>query len=128
MTNPLALIIEDDPKLATIFARALQMAEFEPEIAQDGKVALSRLAVTIPAVVVLDLHLPYVSGLEILRQIQADERLNQTQVILATADAMMAENLRQEADLVLLKPISFSQLRDLAARLRPRDTLGILSD
>jgi two-component system cell cycle response regulator DivK len=128
MANPLALIIEDDPKLATIFARALQMAEFDPEIAQDGKVALSRLAVTIPAVVVLDLHLPYVSGLEILRQIRADERLNQTHVILATADALMAENLRQEADLVLLKPISFSQLRDLASRLRPPDIIGVLSD
>jgi two-component system cell cycle response regulator DivK len=121
MTNPLALIIEDDYKLATIFAQALRMAEFEAEIVQDGKVALARLAVILPVVVVLDLHLPYVSGLEILRQIRADERLNQTQVIVATADAMMADSLRQEADLVLLKPISFSQLRDLAARLRPRD-------
>ena len=128
MTNPLALIIEDDHKLATIFAQALRIAKFEPEIIQDGNTALARLAVTIPVVVVLDLHLPYVSGLEILRQIRADERLNQTHVILATADALMADSLRQEADLVLLKPISFSQLRDLAARLRPRDTIGILDD
>jgi two-component system, cell cycle response regulator DivK len=128
MTNPLALIIEDDHKLAIIFAQALRMAEFEPEIIQDGNTALARLAVTLPAVVVLDLHLPYVSGLEILQQIRADERLNQTQVILATADALMADTLRQEADLVLLKPISFSQLRDLASRLYPRDIMGILKD
>jgi hypothetical protein len=37
----------------------------------------------------------------------------------------MAENLRDAADLVLLKPISFHQLRDLAKRLRPLDTINM---
>ncbi|MBN1991914.1 MAG: response regulator transcription factor [Anaerolineae bacterium] len=121
MANPLAFIIEDDDKLATIFAEALRMAEFETEVVQDGHTALTRLANTTPAVVVLDLHLPHVSGQEILQQIRGDERLAKTRIILATADALMAEHLRQKADLVLIKPISFSQLRDLSARLRPRD-------
>ena len=124
MTNPFALVIEDDQKLATIFAKALQMAEFETEIIQDGSLALTRLADTTPAVVVLDLHLPHVSGKDILHQIRTDERLIKTQVLVATADPLMAESLRDEADLVLLKPISFSQLRDLSARLRPPDTIG----
>ncbi len=120
--KPLALIIEDDRKQATIFDQALQMAEFETEIIRDGKAALERLAVTVPVLVVLDLHLPYVSGDDVLRQIRADERLAKTRVILATADPRMAEPLQEESDLVLLKPISFSQLRDLATRLRPPDT------
>lgn len=119
MSNPLALIIEDDAKLSTIFSEALRMAEFETEIIQDGQIALERLADTIPAVVVLDLHLPHVSGRDILKQIRADERLDQTRVIVATADAVVAESLRDQADLVLVKPISFNQLRDLATRLRP---------
>jgi hypothetical protein len=38
-------------------------------------------------------------------------------VIIATADPRMAEVLQEEADLVLLKPIGFGQLRDLASRL-----------
>jgi two-component system cell cycle response regulator DivK len=123
MANPLAFIIEDDQRLATIFANALQMAEFETEIIQDGKSALDRLAAAIPAIVVLDLHLPHISGRDILRQIRKDERLAKTRVILATADPLMAESLRGDADLVLLKPISFGQLRDLASRLRPPDII-----
>ena len=122
MTKPLALIIEDDKDLADIFTIALQSADFETETIEDGQKALERLAEVVPAVVVLDLNLPYVSGDEILRHIRADERLSETRVMLATANAPLADMLRQESDLVLLKPISPSQLRALAARLRPPDT------
>ena len=122
MRNPFALIIEDDPKLAFIFAEAIQLADFETEIVRDGRAALDRLAVTRPAIVILDLHLPQLSGLDILTHIRADQRLAQTRVILATADALKAEHLRSEADLVLLKPISFHQLNALARRLRPPDS------
>lgn len=124
MKNPSALIIEDDPNQAIIFAEALRMAEFEIEIVHDGQDALTRLAVITPAVVILDLHLPRISGQTILQQIRADERLTGTRVMLTTADAHRAESLRGEADLVLLKPISFYQLRDLAKRLRPPDIVG----
>jgi two-component system OmpR family response regulator len=122
MSNPFALIIEDDPKLAFIFAEALQMAEFETEIVQDGRAALERLAATTPAVVVLDLHLPFLSGSDILAHIRADQRLAQTRIMLATADASKAEHLRSDADIVLLKPISLHQMSTLAKRLRPPDT------
>jgi CheY-like chemotaxis protein len=53
-----------------------------------------------------------------LRQIRADARLAGTRVIIATADPLMAQTLNDAADLVLIKPISFSQLRDLAKQLR----------
>jgi DNA-binding response OmpR family regulator len=122
MTNPLALIIEDDEYLADIFSVSLQAAEFETEITGDGDTALSRLSATNPALVVLDLHLPKVSGDKILYQIRADERLAKTRIMLATADSRMADKLRSKADLVLLKPISASQLRELASRLRPLNT------
>jgi two-component system response regulator MprA len=122
MNTPFALIIEDDPKLAFIFAEALQMAEFETEIVQDGQAALDRLAATTPAVVVLDLHLPQLSGSDILAHIRADQRLAQTRVMLATADASKADHLWADADLVLLKPISLHQMSTLAKRLRPPDT------
>jgi DNA-binding response OmpR family regulator len=112
-----ALIIEDDSDLALIFAQALQAAGFDTGIVQHGDHALARLAVATPDIVVLDLHLPHVSGADILRQIRADERLARTRVIVATADPRLADMLLDQPDLVLLKPISFSQLRDLAARL-----------
>jgi two-component system cell cycle response regulator DivK len=124
MSNPFALIIEDDPKLAFIFAEALQMAEFETEIVQDGQAALNRLAATTPAVVVLDLHLPHLSGSDILAHIRADQRLIQTRIMVTTADASKAEHLRSDVDLVLLKPISLHQMSTLAKRLRPPDTMS----
>jgi DNA-binding response OmpR family regulator len=122
MSNPLALIIEDDENLADIFSLALRRAQFEVEIVQEGDKALTRLTEIVPAIVILDLHLPHVSGEIILQQLRADQRLANTRVILATADAFLAGELREEADLVLLKPISPGQLRELASRLRPSNT------
>ncbi len=117
MSNSLALIIEDDIDLAAIFAEALQAAQYDTEIIHNGDQALDRLAKVAPAVVILDLHLPQVSGVEILKWIRANARLAKTRVVVATADPVMADYLSDQADLVLIKPISFSQLRDLAKRL-----------
>jgi two-component system cell cycle response regulator DivK len=122
MSNPLALIIEDDENQADIFSLALRRAQFEVEIVPEGDKALARLTEVVPAIVILDLHLPHVSGETILHQLRADQRLAQTRVILTTADAFLAGELREEADLVLLKPISPGQLRELASRLRPSNT------
>jgi two-component system cell cycle response regulator DivK len=121
MSKPLALIIEDEEMLATIFEQALAMADYETEVIRDGQLAELRLKEIIPAVITLDLHLPHISGEELLGQIRADSRFDKTKVIIATADARMGEYLDKRADLVLIKPIRFSQLRDLAARLRPTE-------
>ena len=116
MSDLFALIVEDETDLAIIFSKALQEAGFETQIVRAGDTALMWLNSTTPQIVVLDLHLPRVSGEEVLEQIRADDRLAATKVIIATADPRM-ETLQDRADLVLLKPIGFSQLRDLAARL-----------
>ena len=114
----LAFVIEDDEAHANLFFEALEKAGFEVEIIRDGKKALSRLADTTPTVVVLDINLPYVSGVDILRYIRRDERLVKTHVIIASANSQIAATLHNEADLVLTKPISYLQLRDLAIRFR----------
>jgi len=117
MTKPLAIIIEDDPQLNAIMSITLQ-ADFEIETCADGDKALECLKQTIPNVVILDLNLPGASGREILQNIHADERLSKTRIILTTADERQAETLQEEADIVLLKPVSPAQLRELALRLR----------
>jgi two-component system, OmpR family, phosphate regulon response regulator PhoB len=116
MIDKTALIIEDDEDLATIFGEAVRSAGYEAEVIGTGDTALSRLAEVTPGIVVLDLHLPKVAGLSILRQMKAEPRLADVRVIIVTADARLAEVPRGEADVVLIKPISFSLLRDLAAR------------
>jgi DNA-binding response OmpR family regulator len=117
MTNPIAFIIEDDPQLSHIFT--LTMSEyFEAEAITDGALALSRLSKVTPHLIILDINLPGVGGGQILQTIRGDSRFDSTRVILATADARQANELQDKADIVLLKPISIRQLRDLAVRLR----------
>jgi DNA-binding response OmpR family regulator len=110
------MIIEDDPALNQIFTISLKN-DFETEAFTDGRDALSRLEQVIPSMVVLDLHLPGAPGREILAKIRGDDRLSHTRIILATADDRQADMLNEKADIVLLKPISPGQLKDLAKRL-----------
>ena len=123
-----ALIVEDDPDLINIFARALEISEYKTHTVSTGEDALKVLAEFEPDIVVLDLHLPGISGGEILQTIRADGRLSQTRVILATADYRTAEDLRDHVDLVLLKPISFKQLRDLSARFNRMKKMPVSLD
>jgi DNA-binding response OmpR family regulator len=67
----------------------------------------------------LDLHLPGVSGERILQLIRSDPRLAGTRVIIASADPRTVRLLEAEADIALVKPVTFGQLRDLAARFHP---------
>jgi DNA-binding response OmpR family regulator len=116
--NKFALVIEDDPDQSLIFAEALRAAGFEPEVIRDGGNALGRLEETTPSLVVLDLHVPNVLGKDLLLYIRSEERLADTRVILASGDYWLSQSLHDQADMMLLKPIGFDQLRDIAVRLR----------
>ncbi len=116
-----ALIVEDDTMQADIFQHAIENAGFKTEIVDDGPQALQRLEhPPAPVLIVLDLHLPGISGEKILHHIRSTPHLQNAMVILATANPRMASALEGECDLVLIKPVSFTQLRDLATRLRRR--------
>jgi CheY-like chemotaxis protein len=120
--SELALIIEDDEDLANIFAEALRGVGFEVEHVADGKIAQERLkGGTVPFLILLDMHLPHVSGGELLTKMKQDERFANTIMILTTADARMGEAYSDQADFVMIKPISFVQLRDLTSRLKPKN-------
>lgn len=125
MHKPIAFIIEDDAKLGNVFSLALQLVQIDAELIADGKTALTRLGEITPDLIILDLHLPYVSGNEILRVIRANDRLAQVPVILATADSRQADYLQEQAEIVLLKPISPKQLAELAIRLLNKPILEI---
>jgi len=115
--RPVALIVEDNEDQNLVFTMALHHAGYKTESFQDGLLAQNRLTEISPAVVVLDLHLPGVNGEVLLGQIRGSQQFENTRVILATADAGLAAILQPEADLILLKPISFAQLNKLAVRL-----------
>jgi len=116
MDKPFVLIVEDDPKLKEIITITLEN-DFKLEAHADGDAAMERLKTIVPQIVVLDLNLPGSSGRNILAYIRSDERFAKTRVILATADERQAETLTDDADIILLKPVSPGQLREMALRM-----------
>lgn len=117
MSN-LAFVIEDNEDISDLFSRALMSAGYQVETIFDGAKAQLRLTEESPSLVVLDMHLPNVNGISLFDQIRISKHLRETKVIIATADAAMGEYKNDQADLLLQKPITFSQMRDFAKRLK----------
>jgi len=84
------LFVEDDPVVLTLYRNRLQREGFEVLFAEDGQVALNVLARTKPDVVVLDLMLPKVNGVDVLKHIRADSNLKATPVLILS-NAYMAD-------------------------------------
>lgn len=115
---PTALIIEDDVSISLLFSRAFQEGGFETQAIHDGQVAIEQVVALAPDIILLDLHLPNVSGEQILRHIQNTPALNQTKVIAVSADSVLAGWLHERADFVFVKPVSYKDLRRISRRLR----------
>jgi two-component system, cell cycle response regulator DivK len=118
MDKPIALIVEDDRDIVALFRHVLDVAGYHTEIVLDGKDAMERLSVMRPNIVLLDLQLPRVSGIEILKRMRDDERLARVPVVVITAYAPYADSLPVEPDLLLLKPVDINQLSNLVQRLQ----------
>src|SRR5438093_3017987 len=112
------LIVEDDPDIAELVARYLEKAAFETDRTASGRDALQMIAVNPPALVVLDLMLPHVDGLEICRRLRSDQKTAAIPIIMLTARAEESERivgLELGADDYMAKPFSPNEL---VARVR----------
>ncbi len=110
MGTPNVLIVEDNAELGSILAEVLTLEGFETETASDGQKALDMLAARRPDVLILDMHLPKVSGVDVLRHVRSSLRLSGLAVIVMTADERLSRDLGKLADGVLVKPASIVQL------------------
>ncbi len=117
MEKPLVLIIEDERDIAALFRHVMDLAGYQTEICSNGTMAVERLGTSSPAVVLLDLSLPGISGVNILQRMRVDERLKHIPVVVVTAYYELADSLAVEPDLMMLKPVSAVQLTDLVQRL-----------
>ena len=115
----LALIVEDDLMLAASVDAILQSSNHNiaTEVVTDGQRALDKLTELTPDIVILDMRLPHVSGLDILKHIRKTPHLKNIKVAVTTAEAQMAKSVEGLADVVLIKPVSVEQLSQLAYRL-----------
>lgn len=116
-TQPLVLIIEDAVEIAAIYTEILEMNGMSVEHIADGAVALARLAGDAPDLILLDMHLPNVSGLELLSYIRESDHLKHTRVVAITANALLGQDLEEKADLTLIKPVNFTQINELTRRM-----------
>ncbi len=115
MAQPRAsiLVVEDEPTIAEVVARYLERAGYETRVSADGQDALDRIAERAPDLVVLDLMLPRVDGLEVLRRARADQDGARTAFILLTAKGEESDRitgLRMGADDYMVKPFSPGEL------------------
>jgi DNA-binding response OmpR family regulator len=112
------LIVEDDPDIAELVARYLHKAGYTTSRAASGRDALRSIAAHAPDLVVLDLMLPQLDGLEVCRAVRANETTAGIPVIMLTARAEESERivgLELGADDYLAKPFSPNEL---VARVR----------
>lgn len=101
------LLVEDEPVTAEVFARALQRAGHDVRIATDGMRAMHALRDVAPDVLVLDLGLPTMPGIEVLRRLRASEHRDVPVVVVSGASPRLFEGAEElvEPGLWLEKPV-----------------------
>lgn len=85
MTAPRILIVDDETSLVEVLAYNFTREGFEVDTAHDGREALQKCRIAPPDVVVLDVMLPLIDGLQVCRQIRNDPKLKNVRVLLLTA-------------------------------------------
>ena len=110
------LVVEDDEEIAQVLQRSLRMEGYEVKLAGDGPRALEESQDFLPDLIVLDLGLPGMDGLDVARRLRGDK--DDTPILMLTArDALDArvEGLDVGADDYLVKPF---ERQELLARMR----------
>jgi two-component system, OmpR family, alkaline phosphatase synthesis response regulator PhoP len=112
------LVVEDDPDIGELVCRYLEKAGFTAELVTSGAAGLTSIAASPPDLLVLDLMLPHVDGLEICRAVRANDKTAAVPIIMLTARAEESERivgLEIGADDYIAKPFSPNEL---VARVR----------
>ena len=119
--KPTILVIDDDPMVCHHVKLALSTTQkWETEAVTDSLEGLRRAQESPPQLIVLDLMMPGMDGLEFLRQLRADQRTAEIPVLILTARAL--DDYRQSAaelgaNAYLTKPYRWSDLMDLVKSL-----------
>jgi CheY-like chemotaxis protein len=108
------LVVDDDADIREALGLALELEGYAVGLARDGGAAWALLdGGARPALVLLDLAMPVLDGAALLARIRADDRLRHLRVVLVTAFASPADATRAQADGVLHKPVSLSDVLTL---------------
>ena len=128
--EPRVLVVEDDEEIAQALQRSLRLEGYEVRLAFDGQAALTESAAFHPDMVILDLGLPKLDGIEVARRLRAAADV--PILILTARDALDArvEGLDSGADDYLVKPFErqelLARLRALLRRRPPRGSASVV--
>jgi len=124
------LVVEDDEEIAQVLQRSLRLEGYDVRVAPDGEQALAVHAEYVPDVVILDLGLPKLDGIEVARRVRGTDDVP---ILMLTArDAVDArvEGLDSGADDYLVKPFErqelLARLRALLRRRPPRGSASLV--
>jgi DNA-binding response OmpR family regulator len=128
--DPRVLVVEDDDEIAQVLQRSLRLDGYDVRIAGDGEAALDQAAAYHPDLVILDLGLPKLDGIEVARRLRSADDVP---ILMLTArDAVEArvEGLDSGADDYLVKPFErqelLARLRALLRRRPPRGSASLV--
>lgn len=124
---PPILLVEDNPMDLDLTLRAFSKKKFSNQVhvARDGEEALAFIprweaGEAVPAVILLDINLPKINGLEVLRQLKAHERFRRIPVVILTS-SREDKDLNTAYDLgvnsYIEKPVSFNKFMDVAEQI-----------
>jgi two-component system response regulator MprA len=122
--QPHVLVVDDDTRIAAALRRALIYEGYAVDVAPDGHVALRRAHERMPDLVVLDVMLPGIDGVEVCRRLRAEGDVPILMLTARDATADRVDGLDSGADDYLVKPFAYEELlariRALLRRQAPR--------
>jgi two-component system response regulator MprA len=128
--DPRVLVVEDDEEIALVLQRSLRLEGYEVRIAGDGEVALDQAAAFNPDLVILDLGLPKLDGIEVARRLRAADDVPILMLTARDALESRVEGLDSGADDYLVKPFErqelLARLRALLRRRPPRGSASVV--
>ena len=128
--DPRVLVVEDDEEIALVLQRSLRLEGYEVRIAGDGEVALDQAAAFNPDLVILDLGLPKLDGIEVARRLRAADDVPILMLTARDAVESRVEGLDSGADDYLVKPFErqelLARLRALLRRRPPRGSASLV--
>jgi two-component system, OmpR family, response regulator MprA len=128
--DPRVLVVEDDEEIAQVLQRSLRLDGYEVRLAGDGEAALDAAATYHPDLVILDLGLPRLDGMEVARRLRAADDVPILMLTARDALESRVEGLDAGADDYLVKPFErqelLARLRALLRRRPPRGSASVV--
>jgi CheY-like chemotaxis protein len=119
MLQKTVLIIEDEEDAADMFAEMMRVSGYRVLKTSSSTPALTMMAIEKPDVVILDIMMPEISGLDILRQMRQDPTLANIPVVVVSAKSLPADikiGMEAGASIYLTKPVGFTELKEAIER------------